>query len=201
MLIGYARVSTNDQETRLQRDAMRRAGVRRVYEEKASAVATRPVLRQALDALKPGDVLVVWKLDRLARSMRHLHALLDELEAKRCGFRSLTEPVDTSSPLGEFVMQILGAFAQFERRIIRERSIAGQVAAYQAGVRWGGRQPTLSKREASEVRRLRRSGWTHQALAERFDVSRSTISRTLNPPTPREREALPVLRRYLPATA
>lgn len=199
MLVGYARVSTLDQETSLQRDALKRAGVRRVWEEKASAVARRPVLDQALSSMRRGDVLVVWKLDRLARSMRDLLSLLERLESMGCGFRSLTEPIDTSSPLGEFVLQVLGAVAQFERRLIRERSIAGQVAAYERGVRWGGtKQRTLSDSQVAAVRRAYASGkWTMVALGQRFGVSRTSISRVLNPATPVRYRPLPVLGRYI----
>lgn len=197
VLVGYARVSTSEQETKLQRDALRRAGVRKVFVEKASAVGVRPVLADVMASLRPGDVLVVWKLDRLARSVRHLHSLLDELEVRKCRLRSLTEPIDTSSPLGEFVLQILGAMAQFERRLIRERAVAGQVAAYERGVRWGGRSPTLDKKQAATVRRLYRAGWTMVSIGEHFGVSRSTVSRVLSPSPPRPRVAMPVLREYV----
>ena len=99
-LVGYARASTNDQETRLQRDALRKAGAERVYEEKASAVAKRPELERCLANMRPGDVLVVWKLDRLARSLRDLLTILERLHAAGAGIRSLTEPVDTATPAG-----------------------------------------------------------------------------------------------------
>lgn len=199
MLVGYARVSTVEQETRLQRDALKRAGVRRVWEEKASAVAKRPVLDEVLASMRPGDVLVVWKLDRLARSMRDLLGVLERLEAMGCGFRSVTEPIDTSSPLGEFVLQVLGAVAQFERRLIRERSIAGQVAAYQRGVRWGGtKRRTLTDAQVRAVRRAYGAGGATMAeLGRRYGVSRYSISRVLNPPAVRRYAPLPVLGRYL----
>lgn len=197
MLVGYARVSTMEQETRLQLDAFGDAGVSVVYQDKSSSVGRRPQLRRALRALKPGDTLVVWKLDRLARSLKDLLEILETLELSRCSFRSLTEPIDTSTPLGTFVLQILGAVAQLERSMIRERSIAGQVSAYKRGVRWGGRSPSLDKKKAAEVKRLRSKGWTHEALAQRHGVSRSTISRVLNPKSSTDYRPLPVLSRYL----
>lgn len=197
MLVGYARVSTSDQETRLQRDALKAAGVRTVYEEKASAVSKRPVLRAVLDKLKPGDVLVVWKLDRLARSLKDLLALLDTLTAKGCGFKSLTEPVDTSSPLGEFVLQILGAVAQFERRLIRERTIAGQVAFVQRGGVFG-RPKALTELQERAVQRGLSSGQTKAELARRFGVTYIVIRRIEDEMNGRKNTGkLPVLRKYL----
>jgi DNA invertase Pin-like site-specific DNA recombinase len=179
MLIGYARVSTSEQETRLQRDALRRAGVRTVFSEKASSVGSRPELQRALSSMRRGDVLVVWKMDRLARSLKDLLSLLERLDAMGCSFRSLTEPVDTSSAIGELVLQILGSVAQFERRLIRERAIAGQVAAYQRGVRWGGQPRVLTDEEAAELVRCRHTGcFTISQLAEMFGCSESTVWRT-----------------------
>lgn len=198
MFIGYARVSTEEQETTLQLDALRRAGCRRIFQEKASAVSSRPALQRTLAAMKPGDVLVVWKLDRLARSLRDLLDLLDALKLAGCSFRSLTEPVDTSSAMGELVLQILGAVAQFERRLIRERAIAGQVAAYQRGVRWGGRAPALDDLQRARVKRLRANGYTMEEIGEQLGVSRSTVSRVLTPKKKKStRGALPVLGKYL----
>ncbi len=197
MLVGYARVSTSDQETRLQRDALKAAGVRTVYEEKASAVSKRPVLRAVLDKLKPGDVLVVWKLDRLARSLKDLLALLDALTAKGCGFKSVTEPVDTSSPLGEFVLQILGAVAQFERRLIRERTIAGQVAFVQRGGVFG-RPKALTELQERAVQRGLKAGETKAELARRFGVTYIVIRRIEDEMHGRKNTGkLPVLRKYM----
>lgn len=199
MLIGYARVSTTDQDTSLQRDALAAAGVRRVFQEKGSGVGPRPELHRALASLSAGDILVVWKLDRLARSLRQLYEVIDQVKAKGAGFRSLTEPIDTSTPLGEFVVGVLGSLAQFERSLIRERSIAGQVAAMRRGVRWGGRKPALAVREVTELVALWETGlFTMQQLGEGFGVSRSTVSNYLNPRAPRGRTKLPVLGAYLP---
>lgn len=199
MQVGYARVSTNEQETNMQLDALQAAGVDLVFQEKASSVGRRPQLHQALKAMRPGDVLVVWKLDRLARSLLDLLGILQRLADMGCGLRSLTEPIDTSTPMGVFVLQILGAVAQLERAMIRERSIAGQVAAYQRGTRWGGRSSSLDDEQRLEALHLLGEGWTQQRLADRYGVSRSTISRIATPPKPRPRERMPVLRNYIKA--
>lgn len=196
MLIGYARVSTTDQDTALQLDALRTAGVRTVYHESGSGVGPRPQLHKALRRLCAGDILVVWKLDRVARSLPDLLLILEVLRASGASIRSLTEPMDTSTPLGEFVVQILGAVAQLERSMIRERSIAGQVAAYRRGVRWGGRSPSLTEKQKARVRGLA-GRYTHEELAAKFGVSRSTISRAINPPPPRPYTRMPVLSRHL----
>lgn len=178
MLIGYARVSTSEQETRVQLDALRAAGVRKVFSEKTSSVGARPQLQRAMQSLQPGDILVVWKLDRLARSLRDLLGLLEALQHVGASFRSLTEPIDTTSALGEFVLQILGAVAQFERALIRERAVAGQVAAYKRGVRWGGQPWALSREDAAELVRLRQTGlFTVAMLADIFGVSEATVWR------------------------
>lgn len=177
-LIGYARVSTDDQDTSLQRDALRDAGVKVVHEEKASGVSARPVLHRVVASMQSGDVLVVWKLDRLARSMRDLLSLLESLRARGCGFRSLTEPIDTGSALGEFVLQVLGAVAQFERALIRERSIAGQVSSIRRGVRWG-RPKRLSDDEERHAWALVLLGEPQYQVARRLGVSRTVIARVV----------------------
>lgn len=203
MLIGYARVSTNEQETRAQLDALRRAGVRKVFEEKTSSVGPRLELQRALASMKPGDVLVVWKLDRLARSLKDLLHLLEALQHLQCSFRSLTEPIDTTSALGEFVLQILGAVAQFERSLIRERAIAGQVAAWERGVRWGGTPRAISEEDARELVLMKQTGlFTIPMLAEVFGCSESTVWRTIwlatKPGAGKLRQlGAPVLSRYL----
>jgi len=178
MLVGYARVSTKEQETRLQLDALRRAGVRRVFEEKASgAAADRPVLAECLASLRKGDVLVVWKVDRVARSLGHLLAILDHLDAVGARIRSLNEPLDTSSPLGVFVLQSLGAIAQLERSMIRERVFAGQVAAMRAGVRFG--RPRLLGGRSAEVCAMFAAGLSKSEIGRRLGVSQSTVRRSL----------------------
>lgn len=184
-LIGYARVSTIDQETNLQLDAFGAAGVSVVYQDKASGVGKRPQLQRALRSLKPGDTLVVWKIDRLARSLSDLLSLLSQIEASGAAFRSLTEPIDTSSAMGTFVLQILGAVAQLERSIIRERVIAGQTAAMSRGKRWGPPRTLDARTEASLVRRYLKGGETYSSLAARYGVSpgvaRCAVLRVVDP--------------------
>lgn len=191
MLVGYARVSTNHQETHLQMDALKRAGCRRIYREKASSVGQRPQLDLCLSGLQPGQVLTVYKLDRVARSLRELLQVLEALHARGVGFRSLTEPIDTSTPVGLLILQILGAVAQFERSLIRQRALAGQVAAYRRGVRWGGQKRVLTEVDRVEVQLLRRTGlFTIAMLSDIFGCSQSTICRAIGQ---LKRKPLPVL--------
>ncbi len=198
MLIGYARVSTREQETYLQIDALEKAGVSRIYQEKASAVSARPELQKCLASLKNGDILVVYKMDRVARSLKDLLAILESVQGAGAHIRSLTEPLDTSVPVGIFMVQVLGAVAQLERSIIRERALAGQVAAYNRGVRWGGSAGKLSQVEQEELRQLKASGATLRQLMARYDISMSTVCRYLNPETSRNnRPKLPVLGAYV----
>lgn len=179
MLIGYARVSTRDQETDLQLDALHRAGVTEIYEEKASSVGTRPQLRRCLSALRPGDIFVIYKLDRVARSLPDLLSILAQIKAAGALVKSLTEPLDTTTAMGSFVIQILGAVAELERGIIRERSIAGQQAARDRG-NLPGRTRALSPDLEAEVVRLYATGeYTQNALAKLFEVSDSVIKRAL----------------------
>jgi DNA invertase Pin-like site-specific DNA recombinase len=178
MLVGYARVSTNEQETRMQLDALRGAGVRRIYAEKTSGVGPRPELHKALAALQPGYTLVVYKLDRLARSLKDLLQLLDRLKLAGCSVKSLTEPIDTSSAMGEFVLQILGAVAQLERAIIRERCEAGRVAARARGVQFG-RLPLVTGDQARVAAILYGEGFTLGEIALMFDVSSTAVRSAL----------------------
>lgn len=200
-MIGYARVSTNEQENYLQLDALKAAGVTRVFSEKGSSVGERPQLRLALAALGSGHVLIVYKLDRVARSLRDLLGILDSIHAAGAGFRSLTEPIDTTSPVGVFILQILGAVGQFERSLIRERAIAGQVAAYTRGVRWGGQPRAVSVEDAWEIYRLRESGlFTISMLADIFQCSESTVWRSIwiaSRPEAAKLKRLPVLGAYV----
>src|SRR6185369_351479 len=182
MLYVYARVSTSEQENHLQLDALSAAGVGRVYAEKCSSVGDRPQLRAAVQALRAGDVLVVYKLDRVARSLKDLLNILEAVQHVGAGFRSLTEPIDTSSPVGVFIVQILGAVGQFERTLIRERAIAGQVAAYRRGVRWGGQPKALSAEDGAELARLRLECpglFTIPMLADMFGCSEATAWREI----------------------
>ena len=135
-VVGYARVSTSDQNTDAA-PSLERAGVLEVHEEQMSAVKSRPVLDQLLAGLKRGDTLVVYKLDRLARSMTQFVRVFEDLRVRGIEFRSLTESIETSSPHGRMFLHMLGAFAEFERELIRERCLAGQRAARAAGKTWG----------------------------------------------------------------
>lgn len=194
MEYGYGRVSTNAQDTGLQEDAFRRAKVRRVVYEKWSSVGARPRLMELLERLKAGDRLVVWKLDRMGRSTRDLLDILERLQARGVGFRSLTEPIDTGTPAGELMFSILAACAQFERAMIRERSIAGQVAAIRRGVVVGGRPKMLGVREEGVARRMRDRGATWYEIGARLGVSHTTARRAV---VGDERDRMKVLRHYL----
>lgn len=179
MIFGYARVSTTDQNTALQFEAFLRAGVSTVYEEKRSAVKRRPVLEDVLRRVGPGDVLVVYKMDRLARSLSHLLEVLALLEARGASFRSLTETIDTHSAAGRLFLQMLGSFAEFERSLIRERCMAGQAAARARGQTWG-RPRAMPTELESEVVTLYGTGFfTMQVLAEVFEVSKEAVKRAI----------------------
>ena len=183
MLIGYARVSTDDQDTAIQEAALKQAGCERIYTEKASGGRwDRPELHRALEQLRPGDVTVVWKLDRLSRSLKDLLHVMDRIELAKAGFRSITEAIDTTTPAGRMMMQMLGAFAEFERAITRERTRAGLDAARQKG-RIGGRRSKLNQEQKEEARRMVASGEKSAAdVARLFNVHPSTISRLLDKP-------------------
>lgn len=179
MLIGYARVSTADQCADLQLDALRAAGCERVFVEKASGAARdRAQMKAALRALNPGDTLVVWKLDRLARSIRQLIDTIEALDRRQVGFRSLTEGIDTTTPAGRLLLHIMAALAEFERSIIRERTVAGLAAARERG-RVGGRRRKLSDSDLIHVRADRAAGASIPDLASRYGVGVSTIYRRL----------------------
>lgn len=188
MLVGYARVSTSDQETSLQLDAFGAAGVETVYQDKASGVGNRPQLQRALRSLRTGDTLVVWKIDRLARSLSDLLQLLGQIKARGAMFRSLTEPIDTSSAMGTFVLQILGAVAQLERAIIRERVMAGQAAARARGKTWGPSRTLDPDRESELVGVYLGGGYTYHSVGELFGVTHSVakaaVYRVVRPDAP-----------------
>lgn len=188
MLIGYARVSTTDQDTALQLDALKKAGVRLVFKEAGSGVGPRPQLQLALNRLCAGDTLVVWKLDRVARGLGDLLTILARLKAAGASIRSLTEPIDTSSPIGEFTFQILGAVAQLERSMIRERVMAGQAAARARGKKWGPPRTLSEDQEAELVQLWLSDDYTQQELADLFGVSlgvaKLAIYRVVRPDAP-----------------
>ena len=177
-LVGYARVSTLDQKTELQLDALKASGCGKFFVERASgAKEERPQLLAALDYLRSGDTLVVWKLDRLARSMKQLIETVDQLKARGIGFRSLTEAIDTTTAAGELFFHIFGALAQFERSIIRERTNGGLKAALARG-RKGGRRPKV---KADDIRAaltlLKDPEISVRNAAKRLGLSVSTLYR------------------------
>lgn len=202
MIYGYARVSTSEQETTLQIDALKRAGAQTIYQEKTSSVGNRPELKKLLATLTASDHVIVYKLDRLARSLKDLLKIIDHFESVGCTFRSITESIDTSSPLGRLMLNILGSFAEFERSLIRERAIAGQAAAYSRGVRWGGSGFRLSPEDALECYQLYKTGlFTIHLLAEIFDISDSSVWRIIwrrdKPDAPSVRHNAPAISAYL----
>ena len=176
MLVGYARVSTHDQTPALQRDALEAAGCERIFEETASgAQRERPQLAAALDWMRGGDTLVVWRLDRLARSLRQLIVTLEELDARNAGFRSLTETIDTNTPGGQLIFHIFGALAEFERSLISERTRAGLEAARARG-HAAGRPPALDDVGIAAARALLRDPSIPAAeVASRLGVSKATL--------------------------
>ena len=181
MLLGYARVSTEDQNTTAQESALSAAGAGRIFTEHASGGRwDRPELHRLLDQVRAGDVVVVWKLDRLSRSLKDLLQIMDRLDAVGAGFRSLTEAIDTTVPAGRMMTQMLGAFAEFERAMVRERTRAGLAAAAKQGRR-GGRRPKLTPEQRAEVVDMVNSGRRTGAEAARlFGVNPATISRLLS---------------------
>lgn len=175
-LIGYARVSTLDQTPDLQLDALKLAGCSRVFVETASgADADRAQLAAALNYLREGDTLVVWKLDRLARSISQLIGTIDRLTIVGCGFKSMTELIDTTTPTGKLVFHIFGALTEFERNIIRERTLAGLAAAKARG-RKGGRPRALSDQDLTAATAMIRDGkLTIKEIARQLGVSDATL--------------------------
>lgn len=176
MIIGYARVSTADQNLALQLDALTRAGCERIFDDAASgAKAKRPGLDACLQALEAGDTLVVWKLDRAARSLSSLLRIVEFCEKHAIGFRSLTEAIDTTTLSGRLVLNVMGAIAEFERGLIVERTNAGLRAAKDRGVKFG--RPALLTDEAlTEAKRLIvEDGLSVPAAAERIGVKKATL--------------------------
>ena len=179
--IGYARVSTADQNECLQIDALEAAGCAQIYSDHASGKnIARPELSACLRALRAGDTLIVWRLDRLGRSLRDLIAVVEDLGQRGVSFQSITEQIDTGHAGGRLVFQIFGALAEFERALIRERTLAGLASARARG-RKGGRKPKLTAKAMREVKALMRDpDVTVTDVADRFGVARSTIYRHLS---------------------
>jgi len=178
MLIGYARISTNDQDTAAQVAALKAAGCELIFREKASGGRwERPELHRLIGQLRKGDVVVVWKLDRLSRSLKDVLILMETIQKAKAGFKSLTEAIDTLTPAGRMMMQMVGSFAEFERAMLRERTSAGLKAARQQG-RIGGRRSKLKPEQKKEIIRLVTKGKKTGADAARlFGVHPATVSR------------------------
>jgi len=178
MLIGYARVSTLDQTLALQQDALTAAGCEDIYTDTVSgSVTERPGLTQALSHLRPGDTLVVWRLDRLGRSLTHLIETVRQLQERGVGFRSLQEQIDTTTSGGKLVFHVFGALAEFERDLIRERTHAGLQAARARG-RLFGRPKALTARQVKQLQSLAKDeGNTVGEICQTLGISRSTYYR------------------------
>ncbi|MBE2887218.1 recombinase family protein [Geobacter anodireducens] len=179
MLIGYARVSTQDQNLELQHEALKLAGCERIYEDKVSGSrAERPGLGKVLEVLREGDTLVVWKLDRLGRSVKHLVDLVAELSEQKVHFRSLTDAIDTSTPSGRFFFHVMASLAQMERELTIERTRAGLEVARQLG-RKGGRKRQMTDSKIESAKKLLSSGVPPKDVAENLGVSIPTLYRWL----------------------
>ena len=180
MLIGYARVSTADQSPHLQLDALTAAGAERIFTDHgvSGSRASRPELDRMLEHLREGDTVVVWKLDRIARSLRNLLDLVETLSEKGIHLRSLTESIDTSSASGRLILSVFGALAEFERELIRERTTAGLAAARARGVKVG-RQFAVTDEQLSQARTLVAAGHRVGEVAKTLGVGRSTLYRAL----------------------
>ena len=181
-LLGYARVSTVDQDPALQLDALTGAGCARLYVEHASgAVTTRPELDRLLAAVLPGDTLVVWKLDRLGRSLSHLLATITDLADRGVGFRSLTEGIDTTTAAGRMVFSIFGALAEFERSLIQERTLAGLAAARARGSAFG-RPSVMTPDRIAAARTMAAAKVPVARIASTLGVGRASVYRALTEP-------------------
>src|SRR5215208_2191730 len=178
MLVGYARVSTSEQTLNLQQDALTSAGCTKIYTDTASGAQTdRPGLLEAISYIRAGDTLVVWKLDRLGRSLKDLITRIKELNDRKIGFKSLTEQIDTTTSGGKLIFHIFGALAEFERDIIRERTNAGLEAARVRG-KLGGRPPALSQEKIKLAKKLYADKSTSVAeICKMLGISRHTLQR------------------------
>jgi DNA invertase Pin-like site-specific DNA recombinase len=180
MQVGYARVSTEDQTLALQQDALKQAGCENIFTDTVSgAKAERPGLEKALNYLRANDILVVWRLDRLGRSLKYLIELINLLQERQIGFRSLTEQIDTTTSAGKFAFHFFGALAEFERELIRERTRAGLAAARARG-RNGGRRRALTDKQVAIARALYDSRQHSIAeICQTLRISRATLYRYL----------------------
>lgn len=180
MKYGYARISTTDQNPALQQDALTSAGCDKIITEKISGAASkRPKLEKLLQTLQAGDVLTVWRLDRLGRSIDHLRGVVKMLDQKGVGFQSLNETIDTTTANGELIFNLFASLADFERSLLAERTKAGLVAAKRRGARLG-RPPALTAAQKDHAAKLIASGERPTAVARSLGVNRSTIYRAIS---------------------
>ena len=189
MLIGYARVSTRDQNPALQHEALQQAGCEKIYEDQASgARADRPGLAQTLDVLREDDTLVVWKLDRLGRSLKDLVAIINDLAEHGVHFRCLTDNIDTSTPSGRFFFHVMASLAEMERELTRERTLAGLDAARRQG-NVGGRPRVMNESKITAAKRLVQDGMSHKEVAKHLGVTLPTLYRWVPATTQPEQAA------------
>ena len=176
MFIGYARVSTHDQNLDLQKDALKNAECEKIYvDKKTGSHINRDGLEKAIEMLRAGDTLVVWRLDRLARSLKHLIELITQLEERKVGFKSLTESIDTTTSSGKLIFHIFGALAEFERGVIADRTLAGLAAARARG-RLGGRPSKLSPKQQKHVIKLyKKKKLTTKEICHLMSISKQTL--------------------------
>ncbi|MDD2610776.1 MAG: recombinase family protein [Giesbergeria sp.] len=202
MLVGYARVSTEEQRLDLQLDALKGAGCEKVFSDQVSgAAATKAGLDEALAYVRSGDVLVVWKLDRLGRTVKGLVELVDGLKERGVQFKSVTDGIDTSTSAGKFFFHVMAAMAEMERDLIRERTNAGLAAARARG-RLGGRKPKMNAAKLDAAKKLLRAGTPVSEVAKTLGVGRATLYRNLNANKQAERVELPqVTEDFLPTRA
>ena len=176
-LIGYTRISTDDQVTDLQEDALQEAGCERIFSDRISGASQdRPGLTDLLSYIRPGDTLVVWRLDRLGRSLSHLISLAQDLERRGAGLRSLNEAIDTTTPNGKLVFHLFSSLAQFEREIIRQRVAAGLEAAKRRG-RVGGRPTVVTESKAQAISAMMKQGATAKEICLALSISKATLYR------------------------
>ena len=182
MFIGYARVSTEDQHLHLQIDALQKAGCEKIFKDEMSGAKTeRPGLREAVDFVRQGDTLIVWRLDRLGRSLKDLIERVEELKQRQVEFRSLTENIDTSSSGGKFMFHVFSALAEFERDLIRERTMAGLTAARARG-RFGGRPKIMPSEKIMMAASLMQTpNVSIQDICKNLGISRTTLYRYVGP--------------------
>jgi len=180
MKYGYARVSTEDQNAAMQHTALKRAGCKTLFtDELSGAITKRPALLPCMKKLERGDTLIVWKLDRLGRSLRDLIAMLDDLKTRGVKFQSPTEAIDTMTPTGRAMWQMIGVLAELERSLIVERTQAGMIEARRRGVKFGRKKKKLTPAQITKARKLIEHGERVEDVAALWNVGRTTLYRAL----------------------